>query len=203
MRDRQIRAEIDDDDDLKRLEIATRGILKRRYALKISEFKKRAETNKRNSRRYVRPVTRQQNAGNDNRERIEEVEKSIDAAGDVNQRGDECEIGKNLDEGLALGFLPERGQQHEEKRNNKPGDNYRFKKTDVDVVGRQLGNEQLDSKENRDDDDTNFYKPCQPRSLVKPDVSHFRLFLVVFRLKTRLQNRRAPIVRLIGRPANA
>src|SRR5947209_1319844 len=112
MCDRQICAEIDDDDDLKRLEIATRGILERRYALKITELQKRAETDKRNSRRHVRPVTRQQNAGNDDRQWIEEVEKGVDAAGDVNQSGDEGEISKNLDDGLALGFLPERGQQH-------------------------------------------------------------------------------------------
>src|SRR6478672_1283399 len=199
MRHRQIRAEIDDDDDLKRLEIATRGILKRRYALKIAQFQQRAKTDKRNSRRYVSPISRQQNAGNDNRQWVEEVEKCVDAAGDVNQRGDECEIGENLDDGLALGFLPERGQQHEEERNNKPGDNYSFKQMDVDVVRRQLGDEKLDSKENRDDDDTNFHKPCQPRPLVKPDVSHFRLFLIVSRLKTRLQNRRARVIRLIGR----
>src|SRR6476469_2082568 len=141
MRDRKIRAEIDDDDDLKRLEIATRGILKRRYALKIAQFQQRAKTDKRNSRRYVCPISRQQNAGNDDRQRIKKVEKCVDATGDVNQRSDECEIGKNLDDGLALGFLPQRGQQHEEERNNKPGNNYRFKQMNVDIVGRQLGDE--------------------------------------------------------------
>src|SRR6267142_4991943 len=152
MRDSQIRAEIDDDDDLKRLEIAARGVLIRRYAIKITEFQQRPETDERNSRRYIGPITRQQDAGNDDRQRIEEVEKGVEAAGDVNQRGDKGQINKDLDNGLALGLLPERGQQHKKERNDKPGDDYGFKQADVDIVGRPLGNEQLDSQENRDDD---------------------------------------------------
>jgi hypothetical protein len=46
VRHRHIGAEVDDDNDLERLEVAARGILKRRYSLKIDELQQRAKTNK-------------------------------------------------------------------------------------------------------------------------------------------------------------
>src|SRR6185312_15989062 len=107
--------------------------------LKIDELQQRAKANKRDSSGQIGPVSRQQNAGNDDGQRIEKVEKSIDAAGDIDQRRDKRQVSKNLDNGLVLGLLPERDQKHEEERNRKPDDNYGLKQTDIDVVGRQPG----------------------------------------------------------------
>src|SRR5205823_5228334 len=136
------------------------------------ELQQAAKKNETNGRRYVRPITRQQNRRNNDDQRIKEVEESINSAGEVDNGGDKAEIGKNLGKRLGLVFVPQVGQQGEEYRDREPHHHHGDEGPDRNIVGREVDDQQLDCQQKRDDEDTDFYKPCQPRPLVKFRVPH-------------------------------
>src|SRR6476660_5009546 len=172
MRHGKISEEVDQDHDLERLQIDARRKLERRNALKIRELQDGAKTNERDRGRQIGPVSRQQNAGNNNHQRIEEVEEGIDAAGHIHYGGGEGQIGEDLNHCLELVFPPQRVQDDEENRRRVPDQNNRDEKAGGDVVRRQVDDQEFNGKQERNDDDTNFYKPCQPCPLIESNGAH-------------------------------
>ena len=181
MRHREISEEVYQDDDLKRLQVAARGNLKRGNTLEEAKLQQRAEADERHSRRHISPVAGQQNAGNNNDQRIEEVEKGVNAAGNVNQGGSKSQVGENLNDRLTLVLLPNGCQEHEQEGNREPGDNHAFKEANLDVIRSESDDQEFNGEKARYGQDTDFHKPRQPCPLVESNVSHPRLSLCRFR----------------------
>src|SRR5882724_1373852 len=75
-------------------------------------------------------------------------------------------------------------QDDKENRNRVPDQDNGNEQAGVDIVRCQVDDQQLHGKQKRDNDDTDFHKPCQPCPLVEPNVPHLRLFLRRYAIDT-------------------
>jgi hypothetical protein len=55
----------------------------------------------------VSPDSRQQDAGNDDDQRIEKVQRAVDAAGGIHHQRDHHQVGNDLQQRLDAAFFPE------------------------------------------------------------------------------------------------
>ncbi len=115
IRDRQIGKEVGEHHRLQRLEVAARAHLERRYLFEVRELQQRSEQNERDRGCEKRPIARQQDAGNNDDQRIEEIEERINAPGHVDNGRGKREVGEYLGYRLQFVFLPQREQHNKEK----------------------------------------------------------------------------------------
>src|SRR5262249_4643090 len=107
-----VSTEIEQNNNLQRFEVAASRNLEGWNAIKVAQFEQSAKKDERDSCRQIRPVTWQQNAGDDNYQRIEKVEKRVNATGYIDHCGGKGQIGEDLYDGLKFKFLPERMQDN-------------------------------------------------------------------------------------------
>ena len=134
----------------------------RRDLLKIRKLQQQSKKDERDGGRQVSPIARQQNAGDNDHQRIEEIKKGINASGHVDHGRGECKVGEYLGNGLHLVFAPERLQEGKKNRDREPDHHDGDKHRGRNMVGREVNDQEFNRKQKRDDDDTDFYKPCQP-----------------------------------------
>ena len=99
-----------------------RGAVGRNYPV-VVQFQNRPVKNESQRCNQVRPHARQQHAGDDDDQRIEEVKRAVPSSGFVDDEADQNQIGHNLQRGLQPVLLPEREQQHIEQRKAIPEEN--------------------------------------------------------------------------------
>ena len=99
-----------------------RGAVGRNHAV-VVQFQHGAVKNERQRSDQLRPHPRQQHAGHDDDQRIEEVQRTVPSSGFVDDEADQNQIGQNLQRGLQPVLLPEREQQHVEQREAVPEQN--------------------------------------------------------------------------------
>ena len=122
IRDRQKGEQVDEDDGLQRLESGMRGAVGRNNAV-VVQFQHRPIKNEGQSRDKLRPHARQQHAGDNDDQRIKKVQRTVPAAGFVDDEADQDQIGKNLQRSLQPVLLPEGEQEHVEQRQAVPEQN--------------------------------------------------------------------------------
>ena len=64
--------------------------------------------------RQIGPDPRQQNAGNNNDQRVKEVQRTVHAARGINHQRDHHQVGDDLQQRLDAAFFPERQQEQVE-----------------------------------------------------------------------------------------
>ena len=154
--------EVNQNYGLERFQVAMRRDLKRRDLFEIREFQQGTEKDKRDGGRQVSPITGQQNGRNNDHQRIQEVKESINAAGDVHHGSREHQVDEDLGFGLGLVFAPQRLKEGKKDRYREPHHHDGHKGRGGNAVRGKVDNQQFNGHQKRDNDDTNFYKPCQP-----------------------------------------
>src|SRR5579859_3500909 len=99
-----------------------RGAIRRNDAVVI-QFEDCAVKDEGEGRDQLRPDARQQDAGNNDYQRIEKVERAVPTASFMNDHADQNEIGENLERGLETMLLPDGKQQHVKQRDAEPEQN--------------------------------------------------------------------------------
>jgi len=131
------------------------------------ELKGSAKQYKRNTGCEVGPGFRQHRTGDNDDEWIEEIKGGIYAAGCVDHRSGENQIGEHLDLGLhspvALVVDNQKHLQHGDRipRRDDPDE-----KTPVNIGGGKGDDCKLDCEQDRNDDDADLDKPLEPDPLV-------------------------------------
>src|SRR5579864_7902465 len=90
---------------------------------KVAELERKTEENESNSGRGIGPQTRKLQAGDENDERIKEVERGINVTGDVDNGGGEDQVGENLKAGLDFRLVPDRDQEQLDQSDGVPEQN--------------------------------------------------------------------------------
>ena len=121
--DGNVGEEVDEDDGLQRFEVRTVGGIGVDQ-IEIRELKGSAEQDKRHAGGEIGPVFRQQGTGDNDDERIKKVERSVNAAGDVNDGSGENQVGDDLQLGLRSPIalaVGEHNQMHGRQPRTRPG----------------------------------------------------------------------------------
>src|SRR5581483_9748294 len=181
--DGDVREQVDEDDGLQRARAGCGGAVGRNDA-EVGELEHRAEGDESQQGGEVCPDAREQDAGDDDDERVEEIERGVDAAGDVEHGGGEDQVSQNLGAGLENVVSPAAEQQVHEAGDDVPGeddaDEQRFRN-----VGRgEPDDGQLDDEQAGNDDDPDLDQPGQPCADI--EVGRHRLLSSVGRRERAL-----------------
>ena len=163
---RQESKKIDEDDGLQRPEAGMRAGIGRNEP-EVAQFQNRAVKNERQRRHQLRPHPRQQHAGNNNDERIEEVERAVPASGLVNDEADQNQVGQNLQRGLQSVLAPKRKQEHVKQRKAVPEKNGAEEEPHGKRRGTEPSNRQFNAEQQGQDKNSYPNQPHQPIALVK------------------------------------
>src|SRR5215471_21735102 len=104
----------------------------------LGEFEHGGKENERQPRGHVCPCPRQLNAGYDDDEGIEKVERGIDSTGHVKQGRGKSDIHEDLQPDLDPGVMPQDQQKDLKERNGIPENNDGDKTPNWDVGLREL-----------------------------------------------------------------
>ena len=97
---------------------------------------------------------------------IKEVEGGIDAAGGVNDGGDEEQVGEHLQPRLQAGVAPEGRQQDEEGGDGIPENDDADEELSGSSGRSEGADRQLDAQQESNDDDPYLDQPLQPGTFV-------------------------------------
>ena len=121
----------------------------------------------RQRRGEIGPDFRKQDAGYDDDQRIEEIQRTIPAAGEMDDQADHGHVRDDLQNRLHPLLFPERKQQDVEERKGKPQEHAADEGAQRQRVLRQPRHRQLNPKQTGKDDDADFYQPTQPVPLIE------------------------------------
>src|SRR5580704_6328995 len=164
--DRQKSEKVDKDDGLQRLRAGMGGAVGRNHAV-VVQFQNRPVEDESQSRDEVRPHARQQHAGDDDDQGIEEVQRAVPSSGFVDHEADQNQISHNLQRGLQPVLLPEGEQKYVEQRKTVPQQNGSNEEPHGQRRRTELGDRQLNGKQEGQNEDADPDQPYQPISLVK------------------------------------
>ena len=116
--DREIGKQVDENDDLQvAIRDGSSGI--GRNHVEIGQFENGSIQDESQRRGQICPGPRQQHAGHNDDQRIEEVQRAIDAAGDIDHQRDHDQVGEHLQKGLKRCSSRPKAED-EEKRKHEP-----------------------------------------------------------------------------------
>ena len=133
----------------------------------IIEFQHRPIKDESQCGNQLRPYSRKQNAGHDNDQGVEEIQRAVPASGLMHHQADHDQVGQNLQRGLQAMFIPKRQQQRVEDGECKPQNHGADEQTQGQRSWGEMRDGQLDSKQEGKDQDPYFDQPGQPISLIK------------------------------------
>src|SRR5437879_5766 len=133
----------------------------------VVEFENGAIQNESQRRHQLRPNPGQQDAGHNNHQRIEEVQRTVPTPGFVYDQANEDDVGEDLKRGLEAVLPPEREQQDVKERNTVPEQNRTDEEPNRKQSWSQLRYGQLNSEQEGQDEDTHLDQPGQPVALVE------------------------------------
>ena len=120
----------------------------------------------------VRQPSWQQHRGDDNDERIEEIQRAVYAAGCVNHERDQRQIRKHLEQRLNSVLFPERKQYQVENRNRVPQQHNFDEQAQRDGIRRQPRDREFDAQQKCQNNDADLDQPGQPLPLIEHGL-HF------------------------------
>ncbi len=138
----------------------------RHYSV-VVEFKDGAIKNESQRRHQMRPHSGKQDAGHDDDQRVEKVQRTVPASRLMHDQADHDQIGQDLQGCLQPVLLPEGQQDYIEEREGIPQKDRAEEKAQRQACARQLCDRQLDSEQEGQDQDPYFDQPGQPIPLVK------------------------------------
>ncbi len=163
---RKIGKQVHEDESLERGHLRMSGGIRGHHS-EIRQLQDRPVQNEGQRRRQVGPRPGQQDAGDDDHQRIEEVQRAVDAAGDIDQQRNQGEVGQHLDERLDAMLFPEREQEKVKHRDRVPEQYGADKQPDVERGGGDPRNNQLNSQQKCQNDDADLDQPGQPKPLIE------------------------------------
>ena len=117
--DGEVGKQIDEDDDLERLELGMRRRIGGNDKVVI-EFEDAAEQDKGEGGAQISPDAGQQHAGDDDNEGVEKIERAVDASGDMDDEGNHGEVGEHLKDGLETMLAPDGNQKKKKQGKHEP-----------------------------------------------------------------------------------
>src|ERR1039458_10000308 len=163
---RQEREEIDKDNGLQRLRAGMGGAVGRNYGI-VVQFQHRSVKDESQSGDELRPHARQQHAGHDDDQGIEEVQGTVPPAGLVDHEADHDQIGHNLQRGLQTVLLPEREKKYVEEREAVPQQNGCDEEPHGHRARAELGDRQFNGQQEGQNKNADPDQPYQPIALIK------------------------------------
>ena len=139
----------------------------------VIEFEDGSEQDERQGRAQVPPGPRQKHAGDHDDQRVEKIQRTVDAAGEVDDQRDHREIGEHLQHGLQAVFVPDRDQEQEEQREHEPQHHPGEEGQDRQRAGREADDGEFDGEQNHQDQDANLHQPGQPVPLIGDGMHEF------------------------------
>ena len=117
---------------------------------------------------------RQQHASDHDDQGVEEIQRTVDAAGEVDDQRDHSQIGEHLQHGLQPVFVPHRNQKKEKQREYEPQHHAREKRHDGQRAGSEADDGEFDDQQDHQDQDANLHQPGQPVPLIGDGVHEIR-----------------------------
>jgi hypothetical protein len=132
--DGKVGEEVDEDHYLQRLELGMGSRIGGNHEVVI-EFENGSEENESQGRAQVSPGPRQQHAGDHDDQGVEEIQRAVDAAGEVDDQRDHGQIGEHLQNGLQRCSF----QTETRKRKNSESTNHSTMPVRKGMMGSGLG----------------------------------------------------------------
>ena len=125
----------------------------------VVQFQHRAVKNECQGGHQLGPHPRQHDAGHDDDQGIEEVERTVPSSGFMDDQADQNQVGKKLQRGLQPVFLPQGKQEHEEQRQAVPEKNGGDEEPQRQSRRRELGDRQLNTQQQGQDKNSDSNQP--------------------------------------------
>ncbi len=150
--------QVDKDNCLQDLQTGMRGAVRRNQAI-VVQFQDGPVKNESQGSHQVRPDARQQHAGDDDDERIEEVEGTIPASGFMDDKAGQDQIRNHLQRGLQPMLLPQGEQKHIEQRKAVPEKDGADEEPDGQWRRSELSHGQFNPKQEGQDENADPHQP--------------------------------------------
>ena len=175
--DGKVGKQVDEDHDLERLQLGMRAGIRGDDQVVI-KFEDGAEEDESESGAEISPGPRQQHAGDNDDQGVEEIQRTVDAAGYVDDQRDHGQIGEHLQHGLQAVFVPDRNQKKEKQREHEPQHHTGEKRHDGQGAGSEADDGKFDGQQDHQDQDANLHQPGQPVPLIGDGVHEVRSLVV-------------------------
>src|SRR5215469_8002763 len=109
-----------------------------RDLFKIRKLQQRAKQGKGDACGHIGPITRQEDAGDNDHQRVKKIEEGVYSAGHVDHGCGKNQISKDLEDGLLLVLVPQGEQHHKKDRDRVPDKNYVDEQTGRNIVGSEV-----------------------------------------------------------------
>ena len=136
----------------------------------VVEFEDGSEEDESEGCAQISPGPRQQHASDHDDQGVEEIERAVDAAGDMDDQRDHGQIGEHLQNGLQAVFAPDRNQKKEKQREHEPQHHPGEKGQDGQRAGSEADDGEFDGEQDHQDQDANLHQPGQPVPLIGDGV---------------------------------
>ena len=163
--DGEIGKQVDEDDYLQRLQFGMRVSVRGNDRIVI-ELEDGSEQDERQGGAEISPGSGQEHARDHDDQGVEKIQRTVDAAGDMDDQGNHGQIGEDLQDGLEAVFVPDRNQEKEKQREHEPQHHSGEEGQDGQGVGSKADNGEFDGEQDEEDQDANLDQPGQPVALI-------------------------------------